>query len=93
MEITQLRRFTPTNGSKTVAFLDVVTSDGIKIRSFRLAKFDTTYQIQPPSRPATEKEKSKGFRRDYVNTVQFTNLETQQALLDAAVALYEEQEE
>lgn len=89
MEITQMRRIQPANGSKTIAFVDVVTSDGIKIRSFRLAKFDTNYAIQPPSRPATQREKDKGFRGDYVSTVQFTSLETQQALLDRAIELYE----
>ena len=89
MQITGIRKITPANGSKTVAFVDVVTEDGISIRSFRLAKFDTNYQIQPPSRPATQREKDKGFRRDYVSTVQFTNLDVQKALLEEAVAQFQ----
>lgn len=90
MKIVNLRKFEPQNGSKTVAFVDVITEDGIKIRSFRLANFDGRFQIQPPSRPATQKEKDKGFRRDYVSTVQFVDIETQTALLDSAVAAYNE---
>jgi len=89
MEITQLRKLTPANGSKTVAFVDIVTADGIKIRSCRLAKFDTNYVIQEPQREVTQREKDKGFRGAYVKTVQFTNLETQSALLKLAVDIYE----
>ena len=92
MDIIKLRRIeNAPNGSKTVAFADVVTSDGVLFRSCRLAKFDSNYQIQPPSRQVTQKEKDKGFREDYVSTCKFTNLEAQADLLQKAIELYEKE--
>jgi len=87
MKITGIRKITPQNGSKTVAFVDV-DANGILIRSFRLVDFDGNMQLQPPSREATAKEKAKGFKKDYAYTCQFTDLNVKQVLLDEAIKVY-----
>ena len=87
LTVTGIRKITPQNGSKTVAFVDV-NAEGILIRSFRLVDFDGNMQLQPPSRQATEKEKAKGFKKDYAYTCQFVDLNSKQTLLDAAIQLY-----
>ena len=88
MKILAIRPITPQNGSKTVAFVDIDLG-GISIRSFRLVDFDGKYQLQPPSRPATQKEKDKGFKKDYAWTCQFTDLNVREQLKNEAVSAYE----
>lgn len=87
MEVKSIRKYSPSNGSKTVAFVDVDLG-GVLIRSFRLCDFDGRYAIQPPSREATQKEKDKGFRKDYVFTCQFVDMGTQNELLEKALVAY-----
>ena len=89
MKILNIRPITPQNGSKTVAFVDIDLG-GVLIRSFRLVDFDGKYQLQPPSRPATEKEKAKGFKKDYAWTCQFTDLNIKEQLKNDAVKIYED---
>ena len=86
-KVVGIRKITPQNGSKTVAFVDLEFG-GILIRSFRLVDFDGNMQLQPPSRPATDKEKAKGFKKDYAYTCQWSDLNVKQALLDEAIAVY-----
>ncbi len=87
LQVTGIRKITPQNGSKTVAFIDADFS-GLKVRSFRLVDFDGNMQIQPPSREATAKEKAKGFKKDYAYTCSFTSEETKAELLKLAVEAY-----
>jgi hypothetical protein len=88
MTITEMRKIEPKNGSKTVAFFDVLTTDGISIRSFKLVNFDGQYTVQPPSRQATQKEKDGGFKRDYVSTVRIDSQQAKSDLLNQALDVY-----